>query len=135
MRGWLAAVMTERKRSIIWSYFTPVNNDEASCDICQKTIRHCGNTTNMIKHLKVKHPKEHDEVQLRRAEEVTETRPPSSGLRQSYLAESFQRGGHYPGTNQVQVVIRLFKYKTSCHIYLYTLYNTDYFRYEDIAVA
>lgn len=89
----------------------------------------------MIKHLKVKHPKEHDEVQLRRAEEVTETRPPSSGLRQSYLAESFQRGGHYPGTKQVQVVIRLFEYKESNHIYLYTLYNTNYFRYEDIAVA
>lgn len=52
----MAAVMTERKRSIIWSYFTPVNNDEASCDICQKTICHCGNTTNMTKHLKVKHP-------------------------------------------------------------------------------
>lgn len=87
----MAAVMAERKRSIIWSYYTPVNNDEASCDVCQKTIRHCGNTTNMIKHLKVKHAKEHDEVQLRRAEEVTETRPPSSGLRQSYLAESFGR--------------------------------------------
>ena len=72
--------MTERKRSIIWSYFTPVNNDEASCDICQKTIRHCGNTTNMTKHLKVKHPKEHDEIQLTRAEEATQTRHVYCGL-------------------------------------------------------
>uniref|UniRef100_A0A672ST01 HAT C-terminal dimerisation domain-containing protein n=1 Tax=Sinocyclocheilus grahami TaxID=75366 RepID=A0A672ST01_SINGR len=68
--------------------------------VVKKTIHHCGNTTNMIKHIKLKHPKEHDEVQLRRAEEVTETRPPSSGLRQSSLAESFQRGRHYPDNSQ-----------------------------------
>lgn len=40
----LAAVMTKRKSSIIWSFFTPVSNDEASLDICQKTPRHGGNT-------------------------------------------------------------------------------------------
>lgn len=36
-KGGECAVMTERKRSKIWSYFTSVNNDEASCDVCQKT--------------------------------------------------------------------------------------------------
>lgn len=35
-----AAIMTEWNRSIIWSYFTPVNNDEVACDTCHKTIRH-----------------------------------------------------------------------------------------------
>lgn len=90
--------MSERKRSVIWGYFTPVNTDEALCDVCKKKIRHCGNTTNLTKHLKAKHPTEHDEVQLKRAEEVTQPRPPSSGSRQSSLAECFQRGHqHYPG--------------------------------------
>lgn len=31
-----AEIMTDRKRSIIWSYCTLLTNDEATYDICQK---------------------------------------------------------------------------------------------------
>ncbi|KAK6468042.1 hypothetical protein HHUSO_G33776 [Huso huso] len=33
--------MDERKRSIVWSHFTPINCNEAKCDICQKQQRRC----------------------------------------------------------------------------------------------
>ena len=61
--------MAERKRSIVWTYFTTVSSNEATCDLCRKCLRYCGNTTNLTKHLKVNHSKEHDDLQRRRLEE------------------------------------------------------------------
>ena len=61
--------MAERKRSIVWTHFTAVNANEATCDLCSKCIRYCGNTTNLTKHLKVNHRKEHDDMERRRVEE------------------------------------------------------------------
>ena len=54
---WRPLMMAERKRSAVWSYFTVSDIETATCDISRKTIRFCGNTTNLYKHLKAAHPK------------------------------------------------------------------------------
>jgi len=64
-------VRPKPKRSLIWNYFVPVENDEAamcfSCgDICKTTA---GNTTTLISHLKLKHPDNYEELQLSQNEE------------------------------------------------------------------
>lgn len=47
------------KRSPIWKYFQPYPNKlEALCLICKETLRHHGNTTNLGKHFKARHPNE-----------------------------------------------------------------------------
>ncbi|KAM9426045.1 uncharacterized protein KZ484_015811 isoform 5-T6 [Pholidichthys leucotaenia] len=59
--------MAEKKRSIVWAYFTPVDKIIANCNVCKRDIRHCNNTTNMFKHM-LKHEKENSELQRRRTE-------------------------------------------------------------------
>ena len=95
--------MAERKRSIVWTHFTAVNANEATCDLCSKCIRYCGNTTNLTKHLKVNHRKEHNDMERRRVEEReregVQGKPPTptARMRQTSLLESLQRGRQYPG--------------------------------------
>lgn len=96
--------MSERKRSIIWTYFTAVSSNEATCDLCTKCVKYCGNTTNLTKHLKVNHIKEHDDLQRRRLEEseregVQGNAPtPAVRMRQTSLMEALQqRSRQYPG--------------------------------------
>ena len=38
-----------RKRSLLWRYFTKLNEKEARCDECGMKIATAGNTTNMMK--------------------------------------------------------------------------------------
>lgn len=90
--------MADKKRSVVWKYFTTFNENTANCDICKKAIRYCGNTTNLHKHIK-QHEKENNELQKQRREEGNPPdRPPA--VRQTSLAESFelQRGKEYPGS-------------------------------------
>ena len=95
--------MAERKRSIVWTHFTAVSLNEATCDLCSKCLRYCGNTINLNKHLKVNHTKEHDDLQRRRLEEmereeVQGTAPkPAARMRQTSVLEALQRGRQYPG--------------------------------------
>lgn len=42
-------------KSKIWVYFTRINNTCAKCNQCLKTVKYCGNTTNMLKHAKNTH--------------------------------------------------------------------------------
>lgn len=50
-----AAILTvpspgnNRKRSLLWRYFTKLNEREARCDNCSMKIATAGNTTNMMK--------------------------------------------------------------------------------------
>ncbi|KAK7895421.1 hypothetical protein WMY93_020746 [Mugilogobius chulae] len=60
----------ERKRSIVWQYFTRQNNGEATCDVCLNTVRSCGNTTNLVKHLRLKHRPEYEQFMLQRSEQA-----------------------------------------------------------------
>lgn len=86
--------MELKKRSAVWRYFTPVNENTANCDVCKKVIRYCGNTTNLYKHLK-RHEKESLELQSEREEPNSDRAPPA--VRQKSLAESFQPQ-KYPGS-------------------------------------
>ncbi|KAI9541118.1 hypothetical protein NQZ68_033577 [Dissostichus eleginoides] len=69
----------------------------ANCDVCKKAVRYCGNRTNLYKHMK-SHDRENNELQeKRKAEEGTAADRGRAPVRQSSLAESFQRGKVYPG--------------------------------------
>lgn len=39
-------------KSNVWQYFTKKDEKTASCKKCFKTVRYCGNTSNLHKHLK-----------------------------------------------------------------------------------
>ena len=39
-----------------WNYFEIINDKEAVCKICNKTVKTSGNSTNINKHMKRKHP-------------------------------------------------------------------------------
>ncbi|XP_075162796.1 E3 SUMO-protein ligase ZBED1-like [Haematobia irritans] len=41
-------------KSDIWKHFTKTNNNFALCKLCGKHLKSCGNTTNLIGHLKAK---------------------------------------------------------------------------------
>ena len=50
-----------RKRSVVWLHFEVDGQEapsKATCQICGEAIQHSGNTSNMFKHLKKKHPVE-----------------------------------------------------------------------------
>lgn len=92
--------MAERKRSYVWSYFTSINSNDAVCDTCNKTVRYCGNTTNLIKHLHINHKTEYDNVMTRRSEEEERRGTGAARARQTSLSESFGAAGRqYPGTD------------------------------------
>ncbi|VVC36953.1 Ribonuclease H-like domain,Zinc finger C2H2-type,HAT, C-terminal dimerisation domain,Zinc finger, BED- [Cinara cedri] len=42
-------------RSIVWKYFIKNNNGTATCQLCQKTLKTSGNTSNLSGHLTCKH--------------------------------------------------------------------------------
>lgn len=42
--------------SAVWKFFKKKgNNEPVSCNLCRKTYKTCGNTTNLATHLKMKH--------------------------------------------------------------------------------
>lgn len=46
----------KEKKSVVWDYFKKENNTCARCTLCTKILKHGGNTTNLMQHLKRKHP-------------------------------------------------------------------------------
>ncbi|KAM9809120.1 zinc finger BED domain-containing protein 4-like [Syngnathus typhle] len=93
-----AAAQSERKRSLVWGYYSLLNNNEAKCEICHKTIKYCGNTTNLTKHLSKIHSEVHKELQLKRAAatENPAATPTPRPRYQSTLEAAFQKGKTYP---------------------------------------
>ena len=91
--------MSKRPRSQCWNYFIK-DGDIAKCMVdrekCKTDVKHCGNTTNMLKHLKSCHIEEYkncvsETVQTKKARlEAT----PSS--KQLTLEESSERSMKYP---------------------------------------
>lgn len=48
-----------KKKSSVWKYFEEKpGNKDALCLICKETLKHHGNTTNLVKHLDKRHPTE-----------------------------------------------------------------------------
>ena len=77
----------KRKRNPLWAYFTETpGKNEASCSMCNESIKTSGNTTNMSKHLKLKHAAEYD-VALKGGDELSAKKPPLR--KQSSLDSSF----------------------------------------------
>lgn len=84
-----------RKRSAVWTYFDDCDgtSEKVLCQICGETIVRSGNTTNMIKHLRVRHPEENKCVEVNRKKEA----PGTSKTSQPSVLESFRQSGKYPG--------------------------------------
>uniref|UniRef100_A0A3B3R5W0 Inner centromere protein-like n=1 Tax=Paramormyrops kingsleyae TaxID=1676925 RepID=A0A3B3R5W0_9TELE len=62
-----AGIMASRKRSAVWPYFQDgVDPNKATCLVCSETIQHCGNTSNLLKHLRSKHQAEFADVEAKR---------------------------------------------------------------------
>lgn len=93
--------MATRKRSTVWLYFDHIhqNPSKVKCQVCGETVQHSGNTSNMLKHLKKKHPVESAETEAKRKEDATAStsacRPTTS--RQTTLHDCFSKAGRYPG--------------------------------------
>ncbi len=65
-------VMSERKRSAVWLYFTNLENaQKAKCNFCKTDLSYKGgSTSNLKKHLQNKHPSiDIDDLSLRKAKE------------------------------------------------------------------
>ncbi|KFM63234.1 Zinc finger BED domain-containing protein 4, partial [Stegodyphus mimosarum] len=58
------------KRSIVWTYFTALDEKKAMCCICQKVISYCGTPTNLVYHLSRYHPIEGDVVKSKQANNI-----------------------------------------------------------------
>ena len=69
--------------SLIWSFFTKIDNDHASCNFCKaKLSGKRGNTSNYKRHMS-SHPTELDKLQKAEAEREQElTSTPSAKRRQ-----------------------------------------------------
>lgn len=50
---WLSV---KRKRSVVLSYFSPVDKNVVRCHLCDKRVSHRSNTSNPFSHLKSTHP-------------------------------------------------------------------------------
>ncbi|XP_026868620.2 trichohyalin [Electrophorus electricus] len=58
--------MAARKRSIVWSFFQAEDNKRVLCLLCMKTVLYFGHTTNMLRHLRAKHPNDFSALDKRR---------------------------------------------------------------------
>lgn len=85
------------KHSHVWNFFSSQNSIDAVCDVCGRTVRSCGNTTNLVKHLRFNHSTECDAVLQRRSEE-DEKKGAAEEERQTSLTESFGSCRRDPGT-------------------------------------
>lgn len=60
--------------SIVWSHFTKVDASVALCNVCGNRYRHCGNTSNLHRHLHAKHRDLIDGDQLDESDERNDIR-------------------------------------------------------------
>ncbi|XP_061102329.1 zinc finger BED domain-containing protein isoform X2 [Conger conger] len=74
----LPGKMAAKKRSVVWSFFQDdLNSKMAVCLRCGERILNCGNTTNLLKHLRSKHQGElTDATKRRRFSDVSRGRGP-----------------------------------------------------------
>lgn len=62
----------KRPRSVVWYYFDKVLNEpqRAKCKICNALCHHANNTSNLFKHLRVKHPATFKEAEAQKEAEM-----------------------------------------------------------------
>lgn len=60
----------KRQRSAVWHYFIKSENAGTShCTVCSDIVKHANNTSNLFKHLKVKHPEQYQQAEKQREED------------------------------------------------------------------
>ncbi|GFO45855.1 Zinc finger bed domain-containing protein 1 [Plakobranchus ocellatus] len=62
----------KRPRSVVWYYFDKIPDEpyRARCKLCGSTCHHANNTSNLFKHLRVKHPSSYKEAEEQRDQEM-----------------------------------------------------------------
>ncbi|XP_056134871.1 zinc finger BED domain-containing protein [Lampris incognitus] len=55
--------MAPRRRSVVWKFFKVVNEKELQCLLCKVSVYHYGHTTNLLRHLRAKHPAEFNSME------------------------------------------------------------------------
>ncbi len=90
--------MADRKRSVVWCYFSPLDKVTARCQVCDKKVSHSSNTSNLFKHLKTTHAESYSELEKRQAAVNVQSMAPPA-VRQKTIQESLQKGQVYPGTD------------------------------------
>jgi len=69
---------SSKKSSLAWKHFIKKPNNTAECKYCEKTLKHAGNTTNLMQHLNRKHEvlyKSSDEIRSKK--QSTDEAPPA----------------------------------------------------------
>uniref|UniRef100_A0A674MNF8 BED-type domain-containing protein n=1 Tax=Takifugu rubripes TaxID=31033 RepID=A0A674MNF8_TAKRU len=82
--------MADKKRSVVWCYYSPIDKNTARCQVCDKHVLHSSNTSNLFKHLKCMHPESHSELERRQAAAKAHSPAPPT-VRQKTLHESLQK--------------------------------------------
>ncbi|KAI5613875.1 inner centromere protein A-like isoform X1, partial [Silurus asotus] len=59
--------MAARRRSIVWSFFQAEDEKRVLCLLCMKTVLYFGHTTNMLRHLRAKHPNDFSALDKRKS--------------------------------------------------------------------
>lgn len=57
-------------KSNIWLHFTKVTKEQARCNVCSKTVKTSGNTTNLNSHLKRQHSMLQQQLQLQKGKKT-----------------------------------------------------------------
>lgn len=52
--------MAPLKKSVVWDFFTK-NEEKSTCNICKTVYKHSNTTTNLVNHLKRKHPMQYND--------------------------------------------------------------------------
>ncbi|XP_073693231.1 uncharacterized protein [Garra rufa] len=71
--------MAARKRSIVWSFFQAEDERRVLCLLCMKTVLYFGHTTNMLRHLRTKHPSDFSSLDKRKPATDAESKRNDSG--------------------------------------------------------
>ena len=50
--------ITKKPRSLVWQYFTKIDEKSAKCIFCNKVFTNFGNTSNFARHVKIQHQNE-----------------------------------------------------------------------------
>ncbi len=93
--------MAKRPRSACWDYFQK-QDELAICLVgqCKWKIKHCGNTSNLLKHLNASHPEQHQlclaAQNANKAAKRTPTTAGPSALQQLTLSEATSMTRVYP---------------------------------------
>lgn len=86
--------MSKRKRNAVWPYSdNEGGKTEPTCTLCGETVKTCGNTSNLLKHLKTNHEKEFKLVQEKQqeAKRLKAEQNPLKQARQLTLAAAIER--------------------------------------------